>query len=107
MPCRAELPKLQKLYEKVKDRSDLQILTFNIDQDLGLVAPFVKDKGFTFPVLPAYRFVEDLLEDLVSIPQNWLLDPEGAWRWSQLGYDASDAAWDETMIGKLESVKTK
>ncbi len=107
VPCRAELPKLQKLYEKVKDRSDLQILTFNIDQDLGLVAPFVKDKGFTFPVLPAYRFVEDLLEDLVSIPQNWLLDPEGAWRWSQLGYDASDAAWDETMIGKLESVKTK
>jgi thiol-disulfide isomerase/thioredoxin len=53
-PCQAELPKLEKLYQQMKDRSDSQILTFNIDSDLGLVAPFVKDKGFTFPVLPAY-----------------------------------------------------
>jgi thiol-disulfide isomerase/thioredoxin len=53
-PCQAELPKLEKLYQQMKDRSDFQILTFNIDSDLGLVAPFVKDKGFTFPVLPAY-----------------------------------------------------
>jgi thiol-disulfide isomerase/thioredoxin len=103
-PCQAELPKLEKLYEQVKDRSDFQILTFNIDSDLGLVAPFVKDKGFTFPVLPAYSFVLGLL-DSVSIPQNWLVDPKGDWRWSQMGYDASDAAWAETMVGKLESVK--
>jgi len=106
VPCQAELPKLEKLYEQVKDRSDFQILTFNIDSDPGLVAPFVKDKGFTFPVLPAYRFVQDLL-DLVSIPQNWIVDPKGVWRWSQMGYDASDAAWAETIVGKLESVKTK
>ena len=103
-PCQGELPKLQKLYEQVKDRSDFQILTFNIDSDLGLVSPFVKDKGFTFPVLPAYSLVLGLL-DTVTIPQNWLVGPKGDWRWSQIGYDASDAAWAETMVGKLESVK--
>jgi len=105
-PCQGELPKLQKLYEQVKDRTDFQILTFNIDSDLGLVSPFVKDKGFTFPVLPAYSLVLGLL-DTVSIPQNWLVDPRGDWRWSQIGYDASDAAWAETMVGKLESVKAQ
>jgi len=105
-PCQAELPKLQKLYEKVKDRSDLQIVTLDIDQDLGLVAPFVKEKGFTFPVVPAYSFVLSLL-DSVAIPQNWILDPKGVWRLSQLGYDASDAQWADTMIGKLQSVKTE
>lgn len=103
-PCQSELPHLEKLYEKVKDRSDFQILTFNIDSELGLVAPFVKDKGFTFPVLPAYSLVTGLL-DSVAIPQNWILDPKGAWRLTQLGYDASDAQWADTMIGKLESVK--
>ncbi len=103
-PCQAELPKLEKLYEKVKDRSDLQILTFNIDTELGLVAPFVKEKGYTFPVLPANSFVLGVL-DAVAIPQNWILDPKGAWRWSQLGYDARDPNWGETMVGKLESVK--
>jgi hypothetical protein len=34
-PCKAELPKLQSLYDKVKDRADLQILTLTIDEDLG------------------------------------------------------------------------
>lgn len=105
-PCQAELPKLEKLYEKVKDRPDIQIVTLNIDQDLGLVAPFVKDKGFTFPVLPAYSFVLSLL-DSVAIPQNWILDPKGAWRLSQLGYDASDAHWADTMIAKMQSVKAE
>jgi thiol-disulfide isomerase/thioredoxin len=61
-PCQAELPKLEKLYEKVKDRSDLQILTLTIDEDLGAVAPFMKEKGYTFPVLPAYSFVTGLLD---------------------------------------------
>ncbi|HXM45427.1 MAG TPA: TlpA disulfide reductase family protein [Bryobacteraceae bacterium] len=105
-PCNAELPHLQKLYEKVKDRSDIQIVTLNIDEDLGLVAPFVKEKGFTFPVLPAYSFVLSLL-DSIGIPQNWILDPKGAWRLTQLGYDASDAQWADTMIGKLQSVRTE
>jgi cytochrome c-type biogenesis protein len=31
-PCNAELPHLQKLYEALKDRPDLQILTFNVDE---------------------------------------------------------------------------
>jgi hypothetical protein len=44
---------------------------------------------------------------MVAIPQNWLVDPKGDWRWSQIGYDSSDAAWAETMVGKLESVKAK
>jgi thiol-disulfide isomerase/thioredoxin len=102
-PCQAELPHLEKLYEKVKDRSDIQIVTLNFDQDLGLVAPFVKEKGFTFPVLPAYSFVLSLL-DSVAIPQNWILDPKGDWRWSQLGFDASDTQWADTVLAKLQTL---
>ena len=101
-PCQSELPHLQKLYENTKDKSGLQIVTFNIDQDLGLVAPFVKEKGFTFPVLPAYSFVLALL-DGIAIPQNWILDPKGAWRWSQLGFDASDGQWADTVLAKLQT----
>jgi thiol-disulfide isomerase/thioredoxin len=60
-PCNAKLPQLQKLYDQAKGRPDLQILTFNIDEDLGLVEPFVKEKGYTFPVVPAYSYVVNLL----------------------------------------------
>jgi thiol-disulfide isomerase/thioredoxin len=45
-PCQAELPEFQKLYNKVKDRPDVQVISFNMDSDLGLVAPFMKEKGW-------------------------------------------------------------
>jgi thiol-disulfide isomerase/thioredoxin len=102
-PCQAELPHLEKLYERIKDRADLQILTLTIDEDLGLVAPFMKEKGYTFPVLPAYSFVAGLL-DLVAIPQNWIIDTKGEWRWTG-GPSVSDAEWEAAMLKQLESAK--
>jgi thiol-disulfide isomerase/thioredoxin len=102
-PCQAELPHLEKLYEKVKDRADLQILTLTIDEDLGVVAPFMQEKGYTFPVLPAYSFVNGLL-DLVAIPQNWIVDTKGEWRWTG-GPAASDAEWEAAMLKQLESAR--
>jgi thiol-disulfide isomerase/thioredoxin len=104
-PCNAELPKLERLYEKLKDRSDVQLLTFDIDEDLGLVAPYLKDKGYTFPVLPAYSLVNNLLDGNVPIPQNWIVDPKGKWLWTQFGFGAEDN-WAQVMTQKLESAKT-
>ena len=66
-PCQAEHPYLQKFYEQVKDRSDIQVVTFNIDDSAADVGPYMKDKHYTFPVLLAKDFVNDLLP-LVSVP---------------------------------------
>lgn len=105
-PCQAELPLVQKLYERVKDRSDIQVLTFDIDEDLGQVAPYLKDKGYTFPVLPAYSTVVSLLEG-VAIPQNWVVDPQGKWRWKQIGYATeSDADFEKDILARVGSAKT-
>jgi thiol-disulfide isomerase/thioredoxin len=103
-PCNAELPQLQKVYDQAKGRSDVQILTFNIDEDLGLVEPFLKEKGYTFPVLPAYSYVVSL-PDGYAIPQNWLLNLKGEWQWTQLGY-GSDDAWVKDMLAKLDAMKS-
>jgi thiol-disulfide isomerase/thioredoxin len=104
-PCNEELPRLEKFYEKVKDRSDIQILTFDIDEDLGLVAPYLRDKGYTFPVLPAYSAVVSLLDGF-AIPQNWVVDPKGVWRWSQIGYGGeTQADFEQDMLQKLDSMK--
>jgi thiol-disulfide isomerase/thioredoxin len=104
-PCNAELPQLQKFYEKVKGRPDIQVLTFNIDEDLGLVAPYLKDKGYTFPVLPAYSVVVSLL-DGYAIPQNWIVDQKGIWRWTQIGYGGgTDTDFEQDILRKLEAAK--
>jgi thiol-disulfide isomerase/thioredoxin len=95
-PCRLELPYLQKFYEKVKNRSDIQVLTFNIDEDPGLVAPFVKKNRYTFPVLSAFS-----MEDARGfVPKAWVVDPRGIWRWVQSGFDepATEAAFEKDLI---------
>jgi thiol-disulfide isomerase/thioredoxin len=102
-PCQAELPHLQKLYEKLKDRKDLQILTLSIDEDPGAIAPFMKEHAYTFPVLPAQSFVTGLLE-IVGVPQNWILDGKGVWRWT--GRPAvPDAEWESAMLKQMEDTK--
>ncbi|AXC10201.1 Thiol:disulfide oxidoreductase related to ResA [Acidisarcina polymorpha] len=87
-PCQAELPNLQKLYEQVKSRSDIQILAFNYDSDVGVVGPYSNEKGNTFPVLPIVNAAQ--IEDAVNdndIPQNWVvLDCSGIFLWRQIGY---------------------
>jgi thiol-disulfide isomerase/thioredoxin len=102
-PCQGELPHLQKLYDQVKDRSDIQILTFAIDEDPGLLEPYLKKNGYTFPVLPAYSFTVNLLNGY-AIPQNWIIDTKGTWLWTQIGYGADDA-WQKDMLAKIMSVK--
>ena len=103
-PCNEELPHLEELYKKVKDRSDVQILSFNMDSDLGLVEPFMKEKGFTFPVLPAFSLVTNLFDNGWAIPQNWIVDPQGKWRWTQIGFGA-EPDWVDQMIQRMESVR--
>lgn len=103
-PCQAELPHLQKLYEQIKDRPDVAIISLNFDEDVGMVEPFVKKKGYTFPVLPAYTLLSNKV-DVNSIPRNWLVDAKGKWQWEQIGYDSTDSDWEKNMLTRLEGVK--
>ena len=100
-PCRAELPYLQTLYEKTKNRTDIQILSFNVDDEIGDIAPYVKDNKFTFPVLIAKDFASHVLAD-GGVPRNWILDAEGKWRWQQEGFGNGEG-WEKSVMDKLGS----
>jgi len=101
--CMDELPQLQKLYEKLKDRQDVQVLTMDIDREPGLVLPYMKKSGYTFPVLFAQDFMQDLIPD-ASVPRNWIVDSKGQWQWEENDFDAP--RWTEHVEEKLEAVRT-
>ncbi|MBK8496857.1 MAG: TlpA family protein disulfide reductase [Chitinophagaceae bacterium] len=79
-PCIAELPELEKLYAKFKDR-DLEIVSISIDKTKDAVKRFrekrfampwqhvVLDKGYDDPLLKAL--------DIGTIPRIVLIDPRG------------------------------
>jgi thiol-disulfide isomerase/thioredoxin len=102
-PCIAELPHFQMLYEQTKDRTDVALLTLNVDDEVGLVEPFVKGKNYSFPVLLAGSYVNRVV-DTLGIPQNWIVDKTGIWQWQQLGYDG-DPDWERGMLEKIGATR--
>jgi thiol-disulfide isomerase/thioredoxin len=105
-PCIAEHPEFQKIYEKLKARSDIAVLSFNIDEDIGKVSPYITKHHYTFPVILAADLVNEFKPSLV-IPQNWLVNRAGKLAWEQMGYNASDKNWQEEILTKLEEMAKK
>jgi len=98
-PCRGEHPYLQKFYDKVKDRGDVQVLTFNIDDSAADVGPYMRDNHYTFPVLMAKDLVYEILPT-VAIPQNWVVNREGKWEWDEEGFSGAEN-FERVMMQKL------
>jgi thiol-disulfide isomerase/thioredoxin len=102
--CVAEHPAFQKLYDKLKDRPDVVLLTFNVDESVAEIEPYMKKNGYTFPVIPAQSLVNTVLPE-VGIPRNWIFDAKGVFRWEQVGYNSSDADWEKKFLEVLERAK--
>ena len=95
---------MQKLYERLKDRKDVQIVTFNVDDSLGLVEPFMKEHKYTFPVIPAQFLVHELVPSL-GIPLNWIVDAGGVVRQESVGFGGDGEKWVEQMVDAIEKLK--
>ena len=101
-PCRQEHPEFQKLFEKLKGRKDVAVVSINMDDDLGKVAPYMKENKYSFPVLLG-REVVDAVVPSPSIPRNWFITPAGTLEWEKIGFD-TDPKWIEVMTTKLEEL---
>lgn len=102
-PCRGEHPYLQALYDKVKDRKDIAVISMSVDNSIGDVEPYMKDKKYSFPVLFASSYINGVTP-ASGVPQNWIVGPDGKWEWKQEGF-APDEGWEKGMLDKLEEKK--
>jgi thiol-disulfide isomerase/thioredoxin len=103
-PCREELPRLQKLIEHYEDRAGVQFISLNMDDNPGLIQPFMKERELSMTVIPAFSFISDTLK-VNGIPQNWIVDPQGVVRQKSVGYDSTEK-WMSGMEGAIEEVKS-
>lgn len=74
--CVEELPELQLLHQKYKDNPDVVILTINNDPNPKDVPPWMKQKGYDFPVLLDDGYGSDHAE-ITTYPTTWYLDKQG------------------------------
>jgi hypothetical protein len=98
------LPHIEKLYQRYKDSSDVRIVTFNVDQNIGLLGAFMKENGYTFPVIPAEFLVRSLVP-MLSIPRNWLIDGAGVMRFESVGFGGDVEKWMEQLVEMIDSLR--
>ncbi len=79
-PCRAEMPSMENLYQKLKDRN-FTILAISTPtpprETREKIVDYINDNGYTFPVL-----IDDSREISYqygsgSIPTSWIIDADG------------------------------
>ena len=82
--CVKELPDLQKLHEQYAADPDVAILTIDNDQNPSDVPPWMKQRGFTFPVLLDDGYVTKV--GVHAFPTTWFLDREGRKVFEKVGW---------------------
>ncbi len=102
-PCRSELPYVQKLRDQLKDRKDVIILTLNIDEEVGLVQPFMKENKYTFPVLLGQTYADE--QGIDSIPRNWVVAVDGKVIFEGVGFGNDGEEWLKKAAEVIEKVK--
>lgn len=75
-PCRAEMPTIQNLYDKIKNKKDVIFVLVSLDNDLSKAKTFIQKEGFTFPV---YYLNSSLppVYDTGTIPSTFVISKEG------------------------------
>lgn len=78
----------------------MQFITLNMDDNPGLIEPYMKEHQLSLIVLPAYSYVTDTLK-VFGIPQNWIVDSHGVVRLKGTGYDSTEK-WEMGMAEAIE-----
>lgn len=102
-PCMAELPFVQELHERLEERSDAVVLTFNVDLNPGLAQPAVDEGGYSFPVLFAFDWAQETLEE-IAIPRSWIVDSRGMLRYEQVGFGSDGKGFVEEVLERIASL---
>jgi len=99
-PCRAELPYVQRLYERFRGRDDVAVLALNVDDDPKLMDVALGQLQVTLPSIAARDFAYSLLP-VMALPSNWLLTPS---RTEEVTLsEPTLAAWMESVAKAIET----
>jgi thiol-disulfide isomerase/thioredoxin len=106
-PCREELPMVQKLYDSVKGRSDVVLVSLNLDEDPEKARKYVAENKLTIPVLPANDYVRRTVGPSYSIPRSWIVGSQRLLTSELLGFGGSGEAWLKSALEEIEKGRGK
>jgi cytochrome c-type biogenesis protein len=102
IPCREEVPLLQKLHE-AKRGDGLRVIGVSVDARGAeqRIRDFVKEFGVTFPIWLDPDERASFIFRAIGVPATYLIDREGRMVWRKLG---PIEVTDKSMLAALDSV---
>ena len=99
-PCKQEMPILDRLYKKYRERG-LVVIGVSVDQELTNLRDLLKQVKVTFPVVhDKAHAVADRYKP-ARMPSSYVIDRNGVVRHVHGGFRADDAAKIEAEVGAL------
>jgi thiol-disulfide isomerase/thioredoxin len=89
VPCRQEMPILEKLYVKYQPMG-FTMLGINVEPDSQLAVDWLKDTPVTFPILFDTKSQVSKLYKVAGMPSTVIIDRKGNLRWLHRGYKPGD-----------------
>jgi len=99
-PCWRELPGMQKLYDAVKNRDDVQVISLSMDENPAIVTRFMQERKLNFPVLVSKSYVERVLPEVV-LGQTWVIDGDAKIRLQRQPTPYLEQLWVDEALDKL------
>lgn len=99
-PCRAEMPSIQSLYDKVNNDSiAFVMLSIDAEDQPEKVSKYVDAKGFTFPVFIAGDLPPQL--QVKTIPSTFVIAKDGTMQYKKTGMAEYDTKSFRKFLEKL------
>jgi len=101
-PCLEEMVEYNKIYEQYKDKGfSLLAISTDTEKSVAKVKPYIKSKGYTFPVLFDTNSEVARKYYAQQMPYTILIDKSGNIVYSHLGYMKGDEQKVEKLITEL------
>jgi peroxiredoxin len=101
-PCREEMPAMERLYQRHKDRG-LMLVAVSIDADPALVPPYLKASKLTFPVALDAKAEVANKYGVRALPSSFVVDRAGTMTALALGPRAWDNDASHSLVEALTS----
>ena len=101
-PCRAEIPSMQRAWEKLKDNG-VMMLAVHVGGNEDKIWTFLTDFNVEFPVLMDKRSKVSKTWPLVGLPTSFVVGPKGRIRLRAIG----GREWDDAeLISQILALKS-